>query len=223
MKARWNALAARFAALGLRERRMTAGAVVLVTGLGGYMLGLEPSLLKMSALEKQLIRQRGELAVLEPQVAEMKARLRDPDAANRAALAEAHSKLAALDVRLREYDSILVPPDQVPRLLQALLARHRGLELVSLRTLAPAPLIAPPAGETVSASKGEVATGNLFRHGIELRMAGPYPDLQRYLSELEGSPQKLLWEHMSLVAAYPRSELTLRLYTLSLDSTWLVV
>lgn len=172
---------------------------------------------------------------LATQRGELQARFRDPDAANRTALAEAQARLAALNAQLHGYDAALVPPEQMPRLLQALLNRHRGLELVSLHTLAVAPLVSSPVqgqdGAQSSDGGGQKAlpgqalpAGSLFRHGIELKVAGRYQDLQSYLAELEASPQKLLWERMSLVVqAYPRSELTLRLYTLSLDSIWLVV
>ena len=48
--------------------------------------------------------------------------------------------------------------------------------------------------------------------------------LVAYVAELENSPQKLLWGGIRLAAReYPVSELTLTVYTLSLDSTWLVV
>jgi MSHA biogenesis protein MshJ len=69
-----------------------------------------------------------------------------------------------------------------------------------------------------------VKGGNIHKHGIEIRMAGNYLDLLAYVADLESLPQKLLWGNMALtVTAYPRSELTLTVYTLSLDPTWLVV
>lgn len=44
------------------------------------------------------------------------------------------------------------------------------------------------------------------------------------MNELEASPQKLLWGNLRLaVKKHPVSELTLIVYTLSLDSIWLVV
>jgi MSHA biogenesis protein MshJ len=54
-------------------------------------------------------------------------------------------------------------------------------------------------------------------------MAGSYPDLLAYVAELGQLPQKLLWDSMALtVLSYPKSELTLTVSTLSLNSIWLV-
>ncbi|QDX81702.1 hypothetical protein B9N43_10820 [Denitratisoma sp. DHT3] len=224
---------------------MVVGAVFFVVGFGGYTLGVEPALIKYRALEKQLTQQRSDLTIATTQLSALKTRYRDPDGVNRAALDETLGKLAQLDQQLHQYDSALVPPGRVPQLLNTLLVRHRGLQLVSLRTLDPAPLLAPTANEagkttvkreetaslpspSLSASSPladrERGANNLFKHGIEIKVAGSYPDLLAYLAELEGSAQKLLWDQMKLsVVAYPRSELTLRLYTLSLESIWLVV
>lgn len=242
MKARWQEISGKFAALSPREKWMVVGAVFVVVGFGGYALGVEPALIKHRALEKQLTQQRSDLTTATAQLTALRTRYQDPDGVNRAALDETLGKLAQLDQQLHQYDSALVPPDRVPQLLNTLLVRHRGLQLVSLRTLDPAPLLAPEtnaAGKTtvkgeektsspVSVSSSladrEKGTNNLFKHGIEIKVAGSYSDLLAYLTELEGTTQKLLWDQMKLsVVAYPRSELTLRLYTLSLESIWLVV
>lgn len=226
MNARWQALAARFAALQQREKVLVAAAVVLVAGFGSYLLWVEPAAVKAANLKKQIDQRKGDLNQLQAQVDTLRAGMRDPDAATKSALAEAKAALAATEQRLRAFDGTLVAPERVPQLLQSLLARHRGLALVSLETLAPTPLIALAAGDK-EAKSGQAAlpTGsNIFKHGLEIKVAGGYHDLLAYVAELERSPQKLLWGGMELkVTAYPKSELTLTVYTLSLDSIWLVV
>lgn len=241
LKPFWQTQSAKFAALTQREKIMVIAAMSAVIGFGGYSLWVEPAQVKAQLLGKQLAQTKTDLVTLEAQLVGLRARYQDPDAANRAALADVGAQLAQVEGQLRSYDAILVPPQRVPQLLQSLLARHRGLKLVSLQTLAPAPLIAPLAkkdgtGEGKSDAKsetpsrpsapapGQAEQARIFKHGIELKVAGGYGDLLAYLAELEQSPQKLLWESMSLVTtAYPRNELTLRFYTLSLDSKWLVL
>jgi MSHA biogenesis protein MshJ len=231
MNAHWQALSTRFAAYNRRERAMVAVAVVLVAGMGGYTAWVDSPRMRTAILERQIAQQRQEASTLRTQVVELNARMTDPDVARKAALADVRAQLAALDRDRKAYDSILVPPQQAPQLLQSLLARHRGLELIDMRTLEPASLIPrlvkadgamEAAGPPVSVAK--VRAGGIYRHGIEIKVAGSYGDLLAYVAELERSPQKLLWERMSLlVKEYPRGELTLTVYTLSLDSTWLVV
>lgn len=227
MKARWQALSARFAALQQREKLLVAGTAVFAVAVGGYTLWVEPAQQRSAVLHKQIAQQRTEMQTLQAQAAGLRSQLRDPDASNKTALVEVKRQLAATEATLHQYDSTLVPPDRVPQLLQSLFVRHRGLELVSLQTLPPALLLAQPTtkadGKATVPGPG-IKGGNIHKHGIEIRMAGNYLDLLAYVDELERLPQRLLWSRMTLVVtAYPRSELTLTVHTLSLDETWMVV
>lgn len=86
-----------------------------------------------------------------------------------------------------------------------------------------APAKAGVAPEQDGAAQGGPAEG-IYQHGIELRMAGSYNDLLNYLAELERMPQRLMWNSVSLtVEKYPRNIMVLRVYTLSLDRSWLTV
>ena len=233
MKTRLKALTAKFDALQKREKQMVAAAVLFAIVMGGYTFGVEPAQLRAAALKKQIAKQKADLQMAQAQVVVLKAQMRDPDAANKQSLADTRGKLAVADRALHEYDAKLVPPERVPQLLQSVLAQHRGLQLVSLQTLPPAPLLVPkteekpPAGAAAKPvpAPAPVEKGtNIHKHGLEIRMAGSYLDLLAYVEELERLPQKLLWGRMSLsTAAWPRSELTLTVYTLSLDPTWMIV
>lgn len=238
----WTDRAQRFAALQQREKALIVGAVLFAVLFGGYSLWIEPAQLQKARLGKTIAQQQGEQAELQTQLLALVKQDSDPDAANRAALAQAQQALADADRDIHGFDGVLVSPRQAPVLLQALLARHRGLRLVSLATLPPQPLIAPPAEEKApekpaegKAAGGKVAGGkpaatvtpeagsNIFKHGVEIRIAGSYNDLLAYVAALESGPQKLLWGGMSLSSQYPVSELTLTVYTLSLESVWLTV
>ncbi len=233
MKTRLKAMTAKFDALQMREKRMVAAAVLFGIVMGGYTFGVEPAQQRAAALRKQIAQQKTDLQTTQAQLMALRAQLRDPDAPNKQALAETRAKLAVAERALQEYDAKLVPPERVPQLLQSVLAHHRGLQLVSLQTLPPSPLLAPKAEEKApagTAAKPAPAPApaergaNIHKHGLEIRMAGSYLDLLAYVEELERLPQKLLWGRMSLsTAAWPRSELTLTVYTLSLDPTWMIV
>lgn len=229
LKARWLAWSARFAALQQREKLLIAGAAIFVILFGGYSFWIEPALLQKARMQKTIAQQQAEQAQVQAQLQALVTQGGDPDAPNRAVLAGLQQELAAADRDIRGFDRILVSPEQAPALLQTLLARHRGLSLVSLTTLPPQPLVAPPPpskddGKAATAAPLAPAGSNIYRHGIEIRIAGSYHDLLAYVAELEGGPQKLLWGGMQLaVRQYPVSELTLTVYTLSLDPAWLVV
>lgn len=240
MKARFQALSGKFAALQQREKALIAAACLCVIVLGGYTLWVEPPMLRAAALRKQILQQQADMQGLQAQLVVMTSQVRDPDAQNRAALAEIKTRLATVDRSLRGYENTLVSPERVPQLLQSLVSRHKGLELLSLETLPPQPLLVPavkaeakadakapdPKAPATKAPPAPPAAkgGNIHKHGIAIRMAGNYLDLLAYVADLDALPQKLLWGGMSLeVTAYPRSELMLTVYTLSLDPTWMVV
>jgi MSHA biogenesis protein MshJ len=70
-----------------------------------------------------------------------------------------------------------------------------------------------------------VAAGpGLWRHGIEVTLEGSYADLSAYVQHLEALPQRVLRAGMRFqVEAHPKASLTLTLYTLSLDHSWLEI
>lgn len=246
MKQKWLELAARFDALGRRERIMAALGLLLGCGFLGYSLLIEPQLIRQTALTKRIAQMTSELTATEAQLVVVQAKLKDPDAINRAALQQGRKELAALDTKLRGLENSMVPPEKMQAFLESLLSKNRNLELLALRTLPPTTLIERVAGAPEGAGsgaavvlpkegarKGEKASDtkpvaavapNIYKHGVEIRIAGRYNDLLQYLAEIERMPQRIMWNRLALVAEqYPRNVLTLTVYTLSLDKQWLVV
>jgi MSHA biogenesis protein MshJ len=52
---------------------------------------------------------------------------------------------------------------------------------------------------------------------------GSYLDLLGYVARLEKQPWQVYWGRTTMVADYPKVQIELMLYTLSLDRAWLVV
>ena len=224
MNANWQKLVVRYAALSRREQLMVAAATIAAVGFLFLTLWVDPATKRAAALRTQMSGQQTELVALQTQIGSLKSQLHDPDASNRKALAELQVRLAGVDREIGNLDDKLVPPQRMGKVLQTVLARHRGLALVSLRSLAPEPLLALPAEKGAAEKPTTVARENIYRHGLEIRVAGSYAELLAYATELEHAPQRLLFGGMTLVAKdYPRSELTLTVYTLSRERDWLAV
>jgi MSHA biogenesis protein MshJ len=231
VSAYWQRYLAWFAARQPRERLIVAVAVLGGILFLGYSYAIEPALLESRRAARSLAEAKAATAQAVATADVLAKQNLDPDAPLRAELAGIANHMAEQSQRFEAVDRSLVPPAKVPALLESLL-RSRTLQLVSLRTLPPAPVIerkaakaegtsAKPAAETAPAGP---ALPNLFKHGVEIRIAGSYADLLGYLSDLESSPQRLIWGRMDLaVAEYPRSVLTLTVYTLSLEKSWLVL
>jgi MSHA biogenesis protein MshJ len=226
MNALWRNLTERYAALKQREQLLVGVAALAVLFFLLLTVWVDPPAKRAAAMRAQLAGQEKELAALQAQVAGLKSQLVDPDAANRKALAELQGRLAAIEGEIISLDDKLVPPQKMGKVLQTMLSHHRGLALVSLRSLAPEPLLVPPDEKKNAGEKSAVAVRqeNIWRHGLEIRVAGSYADLLAYVAELERAPQRLLWGGMALkVTAWPKSELTLTVYTLSRERDWLAV
>jgi MSHA biogenesis protein MshJ len=119
----------------------------------------------------------------------------------------------------------------MPGLLEDLIGRQGGLRLLSLRTLQVTPVLdkksvakSDDTGKAAEAFRETDASLGLFKHGVEIKLEGSYQELSAYLARLESSPAKLLWSSVSLSAdKHPKLVLTLTVFTLSLDRTWLIV
>jgi len=143
----------------------------------------------------------------------------DPSRAMQARLEGARK---ALETRMREAEftqSRLVSAKDMAQVLQGLLHNQPGLRLANLKTLAPEAMGLPADAKT---AKPEEAA--LFRQGVRITLVGGYANLVRYMESLEKLPVGFYWSRAKLDASHhPEIELTLTLYTLSTERTWLTV
>lgn len=164
---------------------------------------------------------------MQGQVATLQQQLQiDPDAGAKAELASLKLEQERLDGELRKLNKTLVRPEEMNGLLESLLARHAGLRLLSLKTLAPQSVLGAKeaAADKAVAAKVEARSFDLYRHGVEIRLEGSFAELQAYLVQLEALQERLLWGQLQYkVTAYPTAEMSLMVYTLSPDRTWLAL
>jgi MSHA biogenesis protein MshJ len=144
----------------------------------------------------------------------MRGRDADPDARNRERVAQLKAELQGLEASITEKQRRFTPPDRMRTVLEEMLQRDRRLQLVDLKTLPVTVLSDSPAQ----------GGRRIFRHGVEMTLAGTYLDLYAYLRALEALPTQLYWGRAELaVAGYPVATLKLTVYTLSVEQAWLVV
>jgi MSHA biogenesis protein MshJ len=241
LSTQWSQWSGKFAALTRRERVIVAAALVYGGGFLIFNFGIDPSLQKARSAAKAESLARTEISQQQAVITMLAAQNVDLDAGNRQRLAQVRQELALVGERLARFEAGMVPPAKMQAFLEGLLARHRAIEVLGLKTLpvtavgAPAPVEKAPAGavakatkdpkdQTAQAATGSAAADAIYQHGIEIKLAGSYNDLLNYLAELERMPQRVIWNSVSLtVEKHPRNVLVLRVYTLSLDRNWLVV
>lgn len=226
LKARWEAWESKFNAISRRERLMVSAAIVVGLVMLGSTLFIEPLFLKNRQAKNAIVQQSEDLAKLRLQVADLQEKLKfDPNAAKRAELAQIEATLKAHEATLNSDAGALVPPASMNVMLERMLGKQPGLRLVSLRSLPPSSLLATAGDKKDAAGKAAKAGKvDLYRHGVEIKVAGSYGELVQYLSQLESDGQKLLWGEVKLaVTEYPTAVLTLVVYTLSAEQAWLSI
>lgn len=127
----------------------------------------------------------------------------------------------------------LVSVQGMQPLLERLLAAHPGLRVRALTSLGPTDLdqghpaatpTASPAASTAGKPATDGAAPHVYRQGVELTLEGGWGDLVAWLQALEDAPLKVLWGGLKLeVARHPQLQMTVKLYTLSLDAGWMEI
>ncbi len=222
IKERWNQLVAKVDGMSLRERALVfaAAAFGLVTLIN--TLFLDPLLAQQKRLSSQVVQQQEKMKEVQSQLAAMlQAKQADKDAPQRERIRQLRERIAQGDTYLKETQDKLVPPDKMAHLLGQVLAKNDGLQMVALNTLPVSSFIEPAAG---SAQSGASGGRQIYKHGVQITVRGSYADLTQYLQTLERLPTRMFWGMAKMnVVKYPQAELTLTLYTLSLDEIWLQV
>lgn len=227
MKRQWEKIGAKLEAKSMRERTLIFAAVAVLLLSLLNMLLLEPLVARQKALHSQLVQQQQEMSAVRSQIAAMRQE-HSPGAQSpqRNQLKQLRHEIAEGNAVLQSSRERLVQPEKMAAHLRQLLNRNNRLQLVALQTLPVTPLIERPSAaasqQTAVAEKSQQK--QVFKHGVQLTLRGNYLDLLQYLGALENLPQQMYWAeaHMSVVQ-YPVAELTLILYTLSMDKTWLQI
>lgn len=222
-------------ALSPRERIILF--ILLLAGIWALMdtLLLAPTETARALEQQKLVAARGQLEAAED-LLNLRTSQPDPLLAARQRLSNVR---ADLEARMRASSLLqarMVAPEDRASVLQDILAGQPGLRLVSLDTLAPEPVGVPasdkaqttqqtPAAQTASATPTTPPPpAALYRHGVKLTLTGSYAALTRYMTRLERLPVGFYWARAELDAhAHPEISLTLILYTLSQEATWLTV
>lgn len=198
--------------LALRERGIIFVAILVMFYAIAANLLFPPLTTEQKRLQKQLVEKRAQIQAFEGQIqAALAKSAQDPDAPNRAKLAQIETQLKALDQSLALITTRLVPPKEMARMVEQILLKNRRLEVVRVQSLPPEPL-------------QNLGGLTAYRQGMRIELKGNYLDILNYLRELETLPWKMFWGQLSLkVEKYPISHVSLQIYTLSTQQGWIAI
>jgi MSHA biogenesis protein MshJ len=204
MKTRWQRWSAKTLKLSLRERVLLLIAGCSVLGFPLYSWWMAPAVLQWQQTKQQIQQLTLQQQEAGSAVTVLQARLaQDPDLAVRTELQTVNSQLLQLDMSLEKQTAGLIPASRMAETLQQMLVRSGKLQLQSLTSMKPTPLL--PENSAV----------NYYRHGVKLVLQGRYADIYAYLQALEALPQHFYWQTLHYhVDKYPQGTVELILYTL---------
>jgi len=231
LKVRLKPLADRIDALSLRERGIIFVAILGVLYFVAANLLFTPVKAEQERLQKQLQSKREQIQAIENQVQlVLTGGAHDPDAAKRERFNALQANLTAIDEALKQVTTGLVPPKEMARLVEQVLVKNTGLQILKVESLPATPLIdenpAPNPNERARGAKAGPTPAGLmvYKHGMRIELKGSYMDILRYLHALEGLPWKVFWGQATLqTEQHPASKLTLLIYTLSTQDSWITL
>jgi MSHA biogenesis protein MshJ len=222
-------------ALTRRERWMAFAAGAAVILFLAYELGIGPALERRKEFAARVADQKNQIIAAAAQKAELERLLtQDPDVAMQERIGAKRKQIAEIDTQLSKLQRTLVPPESMGAVLEQLVGKNGPVRIVRLQNLPAAPLVeknagqvapGPGSGPTAAAPTPAAQDGSrhVYKHGVQVVVEGPYLDLLAYVARLEKQPWQVYWGRAVMTADYPKTQVELTLYTLSLDKAWLVV
>jgi MSHA biogenesis protein MshJ len=201
MKQVWTDQARRIDALSLRERVFMFLSIALALSAVADLAVISPALAERRQLTAQMRQQAQQLESLRTQFA-LKGAGDSPEGRQRAAIDGARSEQQALDTRIREQFASRDEIARLPVVLDRLLRQHERLVLVRLA-------LAPPTAAAAAAATPAAAA--VRWQGVDLSVAGSYPDLVQYLTDLEKALPGLRWGPLQIATPTLPPVLSVRL------------
>ena len=226
LQQRWKATAAWVDARKLSERVMLFTFLSALLIVVANQMLLQAASTRITTLNKQMIADKAAARKLQVQIDKLAGEtVADTDSENKARLAGLAVEEAAAQALIANLSKDLVAPGQMASMLETILARHGQLQLVSLVKLPIQSLSTSQrrAAQPADSSADKAAVSDVvYKHGVEVVLHGEYLQLMDYLAQLEKLPVRVVWGRMKLkVDEHPKSTLSLTMYTLSLEKTWL--
>lgn len=209
MKRWWKIQSDRIDALSLRERVVLFAVLLVCCMVLADLLWLAPAQTRYKQLAQRLTAQDAELQKLREELKSSNADA-GPGKLVREELAQVKAGLDEINQEISRVPSAALDATPLSQVLVHFLRRHEGLTLVRTSTL-------PRETAAVKAAQGGLASA-LTRQGLELTVAGPYPELIRYVQTLERSLPALRWGAMKMSGDKQPTQLTLQVFLVGVES-----
>lgn len=155
----------------------------------------------------------------------------DPDKETKERVAVLNSQISDIDQELSDSSSDLISPREMAHVLEDVLKKNEDLVLIRLQSGQAIPLhdegAEPNSVKTDQAKDGvdeelEDLGPLAYRHPLKVEFQGSYEQAVEYLQALENLSWQFFWHGVELeTSEYPRVNIQLEVYTLSLEPGWI--
>ena len=214
-------LGERLEALTLRERALLLGVALVLMAASWDALVLRPFEAGRDAASAREAQLREQLAGLDAQAGEIRARLeRDAAAPVRERNEGMRRRIGEIDGRLRSEMDHLVSPAEMSRVLEELLEREEAIVVSRVEALPAEPML----GGTLRAGSLAGLGSTVYRHGMRIELEGGFADVVAFVESMEALPWSFFWDRLHYeVTEYPLARVTLVVNTLSSEEGWIGV
>lgn len=160
----------------------------------------------ISSIEVDLEEKKSELQTWRSRVT------KNPNVAMKDEISVMEKQISDIDRQLDKGVASLVDASTMADILKKMLSTSGDIEVLSMENLPPKVLIQ---------DEGEV---NLFQHTVRVTFKGKYLDIMDHLKKIEKMNYKFYWHSIDYhVVKHPYSEVTIEVYTLSINKDFLHV
>jgi len=205
----------RFDAQSLRERGLIAFSLIVVIVFGWWNYYAAPMMKQTELLQTENRRLGNEVENTRAIVADIRQRIAAGVYQEKEfQLARLVRELGEMEDQLRVKTVELIDPEKMFELMNQLIYRDSRLQLLSLKRREVKPAIP-------SLSEEETEEPGLYRHVLEIKFAGKYLDILKYMQTLESLDWKLLWDEIEIHSdEYPKVTVEVAISTLSTRKEW---
>ena len=206
----------RFDALTMRERGIIAFSIITVIGFLWWSYYAEPMMQRIDNRQGENQRIGSEIENTRVVVNSIRQRIAaGVHQEKEGQLARLIEDLSAVEEQLRVTTIELVDPEKMFQLMNQLVYQDSKLQLLSLKRREVRAALPPLDPEQPDEEPG------IYRHVLELRFAGKYLDILRYMQSMEALDWKLLWDEIEIVSdEHPRVVVKVVMSTLSTRKEW---
>jgi MSHA biogenesis protein MshJ len=213
LKNQLQGFATRIDTMSIRERALIFITLLVALYLLAVNVLFGPLNVEKDRLQQQVNQKRQETQALEAQIQVLLAT--GDESAKRNKIAMLRGNLKTMDAELVRVTAGLVPPKEMARLIEQMLLKNRGLQVMKVESI-------PATALLEGGNANGIAGTMVYKHGMQIELKGGYLDILRYLKSLEALPWKVFWGKVTLkTEKYPDSRVSLLIYTLSTHEAWI--